>query len=120
MRMNGSPEQSGGTQAQVEGFKEAPPFGRRASLLGATQATGFAENDGFNNEVVNSSHPIDISGFWCQFRRICSLAQEDRINWSNVNTHPQLPGYDYLSTPLEMFQGCVTPIESPITAQVCP
>jgi hypothetical protein len=30
--MNGSPERGGGTEAQVVGFKEAPPFGRGASL----------------------------------------------------------------------------------------
>jgi hypothetical protein len=32
MGMNGSPERGGGTEAQVVGFKEAPPFGRGASL----------------------------------------------------------------------------------------
>ena len=33
MGMNGSPERGGGTEAQVVGFKEAPPFGRGASLV---------------------------------------------------------------------------------------
>jgi hypothetical protein len=32
MGMNGSPERGGGTEAQVVGCKEAPPFGRGASL----------------------------------------------------------------------------------------
>ena len=33
MGMNGSPERGGGKEAQVVGFKEAPPFGRGASLI---------------------------------------------------------------------------------------
>jgi hypothetical protein len=37
MGMNGSPEQGGGIEAQVVGFKEAPPFGRGASLRHCTK-----------------------------------------------------------------------------------
>jgi hypothetical protein len=32
MGMNGSQEQGGGTEAQVVGFKEAPPFGRGTTV----------------------------------------------------------------------------------------
>jgi hypothetical protein len=53
MGMNGSPERGGGTEAQVVGFKEAPPFGRGASRVpGMTHRPPFQEKPGTTKSAV--------------------------------------------------------------------